>query len=558
MTLILSEGFSFIFLYYISHMNEILFRKNFNRFTTIKYKDSLPIQYDLNFEDNVYLTPFEIETKYTDPETYQEQFNNLFYSVSKEYCTILIEKSEKKISLKFYYGYKKRNIGKPYFQLSKNVEFITVDILNGDVYVGFVKNYQKKRKNLKQIRKNYFAGYSFSAIISYFKNFISSLSYKSDDIESLNLATQIFINEICPYDTFSTLTKEEKLIKFHFNKKGVKYPNNFKIFLPYLHGKNFRKIFKKKNKRLVDSFMEYYELSGKKLKKYLHTANNLNIQLYKFARNLFGEDRLNQDGDIILSILNCDEEIEKSFINLINIKDLFSQEEMKKIYKLFKKTFIEKEINSYTFLDHMMTYQTLKNYGEKNMKWMSDGSDIHFFKNEHLDWSEKLNHYRKGEYKRIYPNYFYKELQEKIDDFFPVILNDSKSYNDESFVQSNCVKNYIGKSYSFIISLRKGGINSETRATIEYRVSQLPDGKIWAERCQSLGRFNNTLENFWYEPILKLDKKVLSCFENKLFESFKLKKICSNGVELFSDSKFDSEGNLVWTFEKNLNYLQEW
>jgi len=116
-------------------------------------------------------------------------------------------------------------------------------------------------------------------------------------------------------------------------------------------------------------------------------------------------------------------------------------------------------------------YTELKMFGEQSLKWYSfENKDD--FRKEHLDWTDKLQHYRMGTYTRIYPEYMYEVIsQPLLEDFHSVLLDTSSNYNEESNYQSNCVKGYIGKPSCLIISVRKGEFQTE-RATIEYRMGQ--------------------------------------------------------------------------------------
>ena len=135
----------------------------------------------------------------------------------------------------------------------------------------------------------------------------------------------------------------------------------------------------------------------------------------------------------------------------------------------------------------------------------------------------------------------------------PLLLMDSKSYNEESLYQSNCVKTYIGKPGSFIISLRKGLYGD--RATIEYKLVK-DRNQINPLRVQSLGKFNGKLDEEWNEVLFKLDDIVLSCVEDKRFETVKIIKECKNGVTLESDTHWE-EDNLRWTY-KNIESRYTW
>jgi hypothetical protein len=65
-----------------------------------------------------------------------------------------------------------------------------------------------------------------------------------------------------------------------------------------------------------------------------------------------------------------------------------------------------------------------------------------------------------------------------MDTYYPVLLTNSSVYNQESQLQSNCVKGYIGKTGSIIVSLRKGSIDSDIRGTIEYSLFKDSEGII--------------------------------------------------------------------------------
>jgi hypothetical protein len=122
-------------------------------------------------------------------------------------------------------------------------------------------------------------------------------------------------------------------------------------------------------------------------------------------------------------------------------------------------------------------------------------------------------------------------------------------YNIESVQQSNCVKTYIDKCSSIIISVRKGGVDSNERATIEYLLSK-DLNKIKIERNQSLGRFNHKLDVEWNDVLFKLDEIMLLYLQDKRFDTVKINKKSKNGVELKSTSNWDESGKLVWTENK--------
>jgi hypothetical protein len=219
---------------------------------------------------------------------------------------------------------------------------------------------------------------------------------------------------------------------------------------------------------------------------------------------------------------------------------------------MFKRVFIYDDLDSYTFYDHIRMYTELRLYGEADLRWYSENSKEEF-REEHLDWTEKIQFYKQGNYTRTYPEYFKKVIEKEIGGYVPVLLMDSNSYNEESYIQSNCVKTYIGKPSSFIVSLRKGLFGD--RATLEYKLSK--NGEyIIPIRVQSLGKFNSKLGEEWNEVLFKLDEVILSSIKDKRFETVKIIKECKNGVTLKSDTYWEND-NLKWTY-KNIETQHNW
>jgi hypothetical protein len=89
------------------------------------------------------------------------------------------------------------------------------------------------------------------------------------------------------------------------------------------------------------------------------------------------------------------------------------------------------------------------------------------------------------------------------------------------------------------------------RATLEYKIYKTES--IHVERVQSLGKYNSRLDESWNDVLKVLDGTVIKAFSDERFESVKIKKKCSNGVELFSDSEFSTDGYLGWKFKTIIN-----
>ena len=544
-------------------MKEILYKKEYIKYDNIKYKDCSPTDYitktnEYRFRAK-YLLPtkkhplFLLESNDLTEKNFTENFNNPIWSVSRQNFLVVVEKDGDKIALKTFETFKYRKPGVKWFKVTKHMNFITVNIITGDIYVGGIKNYQLKRKCKKTIRRNYFINEPVLRMMSKIKNHIKSYGYNTENSATTAVeAVSTFVSQIDNEDVFGDLDFNERLFKFYLTKRGVKFPNNFSAFTNEWFGSDIKKCLKKKDNKMVDAVMMRHNISGKQVKKALHNCTKLNMEVYKFAQNVFGDDWLNQNYNLILECFNSDISTIPVPIEFYNY---ISNEELKRVFILFKQVVVTKTLDYYTFRDHIRMYVQLKRYGELDLKWMSSDESKVKFREEHLDWTDKIEYHRNGTYTRIYPKYSYDVIENPIKvgeyDYYPVLLDDSLNYNLESHLQSNCVKTYIDKCGSIIVSLRKGNDTSDDRATIEYVLNKsVGTDKISIERFQSLGRFNNRLSEEWNDVLFKLDKVMLSYVKDNRFETVKIIKK-TNGKEFTSDSTWEEFGSeiprtLIW------------
>ena len=523
-------------------MKEVLYKKEFRRYGTSKYKnynhiegEVVDIFGDISKRKEMFKYDSFDETK----ECFLENYGNPFCDITESIALIVVEKYDDKISTKIFSTYRNRRVGKSWFKVTKNMSYVTVNTKTGDVYYGGIDNYNLKRKCRKRIRRNYFSTNTIYGMMHQIDS-MSKYVIKENITEEV---FSIFTSQFSKTNDLENLSFDDRLFKFYLDKRNVKIPNNFYIFKTSWVGKEIKKILKKNDNRMIDTIMEYYKFSGKKIKSALHICENFNFHLYLQAKELFGDDWLNQDNQLILACLNSNQnvyDVPKDFLRQI------SKEELKRFFKLFKSMVVNNTINSQTLYDHIKFYCQLKRLGEIDLKWLSNNDDL--FLKEHLEWTQKLDHYRNGTYERIYPEYSYDIIEQPIIDgsdvYYPKLLNDSVNYNEESIKQSNCVKTYITRPASIIVSLRKQNIESNERATIEYRVNKYFDD-IKINRGQSLGRFNNRLSEEWNEVLFKLDKIMLSYIQDERFETVQIKKKCDNGVLIETETQWDELGNLI-------------
>jgi len=543
-------------------MKEEIIKIQCEEYHTVKYKDSSPIDYreqpisnEIGWWDDDTVKVEDTSKKHSNrplflvdtihsknEEMFVENYGNPLCQVRKEYVMAVVEKDGDKISLKMFTGAKIRNKGVKYFRVKKNVDYITVNLKTGDVYTGYLHNFQKKRKATKQIRRNCFIGDPLSLIKNKLRNNLQVFGTTINDKSVSNVVNEVvnkFIESI-DQGSYEGLGIDERLFKFYLDKRGIKYPNNFSAYKQHLIGPSIRKKLKKNGGRLVDAFMDEKNISGALLKKSLHECHIINLDVYSYAKKVFGVDKLNQDKGAVLGLLESVTHVNSPQTADLLI-ELIGPSELDRYYQTFKEVFIYCNIDTYTLSDHVRMYCELRRYGA-DIKWMADGSNKDVFHQEHLDWTDKLAHYRDGVYTRIYPEVLHQLLSKDINGVKPVLLTTSKEYNEESSTQSNCVKSYVSRPASIIVSLRN---EEKERATIEYQVKKFND-EVIILRVQSLGKRNTKLSSDWDGVLFSLDKIMLSYIQNKNFELVKVIKENKMGMRFESNSMWVDYYSLVW------------
>lgn len=526
-----------------------LFKKSFSKFSTLFAKEYSDLP---DLEDNDRFKPkyglFSQKSHSSEEKDYIENYGNPMCCVYRENFMIVLEKNGEKISLKFFESDRHRKFGVTWFKVSTQCTFFTFDLSKGDLYTGYIIDYHKKRKCKKVLRKNYFSSRPLQSIkhnISAGKSFYPK--------EVVSEFTKIILEKL-----FFELDGNEnshfndsRLLEFYLKKKQIKYPNNFHIFFSNIDEQVKLKELRKSSMKLVDAYMKKNGLFGETIKKVLH---NQNYKVYpKFLSQIlviFPTSWVLQDKLLVEKTLTYNID----YIGLVQYKDslkkYMSIKELKNLFFVIRDIMMNRMISLHSVLDHIQFYLYLREVGE-NVKWKSYSYSN--FKDEHLDFADLYEHYKRGYYKRIYPDSLEQALKIPITDgddvYYPVLLKNSDEYNSESQVQSNCVKGYIGRPSSLIVSLRKNSTISDERATIEYQIFKEKD-KIKFNRPQSLGKFNSRLDDCWNSSLKKLDEKITNWLESeKKFVTVKLEKeIVHNGTKLYSDSDWSENGFLFWTY----------
>lgn len=493
---------------------------------------------------------FKFSSQTEKREDFEENYGNPLCSVHVSRLTLVVEKNEEKVSMKLFFLNKYRDVGRPYFRKQTKLIFVTYSFKTNDLYSGSITNGFKKRKNIRRLNKNYFGSKPIEMFFLSFKNNISSyLNKKENYLVNYNpivcSAVDIFMQEVTKTEHIG-LNWDSQLYKHYLENRGIKYPNNFVTFMSIIPIPS-KRILKKSEYKLVDAVMLQNGLKGDKLRKILHETKSINLDFYKKTEKFFGEKFLR----------HSDEETLKKIISYKNgylfpdFFERFSKKEKQNVFEIFKSS-LSGEIHYMSFLDHLNFYSVISQFEE--IKWKSN--NISSFNKEHSEWTDKYEHYTHGTYYRYYNEKFVSEIKKVIEigeeKFYPVLLTNSNEYNNESSVQNNCVKTYIDRPGSIIISLRKDTLDSTERATIEFRIGIGLFDKLVLRRRQTLGRFNRELDESWKEVIKKLDNKI-----NESTKYFELPKVkVDYGREIIeSESQFDEKKNFVEWVSPFINHL---
>jgi hypothetical protein len=477
---------------------------------------------------------FDMKGDYNTEEKFTEHYGNPMASVDMTRRIMCVTTEGDKITFKLFWYNRRRRVTSKWFKTSTQCKFITFNHKTNALYTGTLDNYHLKRKCRKRIRRTLFNSDPINTLRRWVRDTFSSEEQKTIDVPTIvNQVVSVYVNSIPGTEKYPTLLPEQKIYRRYLDAQGIKYPDNwFELADAYPQPK--KKDLVKCEYKYIDALMRVHNLKGDKVKKMLHQVNKfLDGSHFDLSCEFFGEKFiLNQSEEFIKTLLETTT-LTKISLGVLNGSGL-SKSERSNFFEIYK-LYYNKLIDYHTISDHFRFYIFLKDL--EPIKWKSKTHDE--FTQEHYDWSEKYNHYTNGDFTRIYNPTFVEKISEAIlttdGPYFPEVLLTSKRYNNESFFQNNCVKTYIKRVDSLLISMRRGEGDTEERASIEYRIRLcLQDNIFELERVQTLGKFNQRLDESWDDALIKLDNKIYQ-YED-LFDTLQIdgefggRKVFSNSV----------------------------
>lgn len=217
-----------------------------------------------------------------------------------------------------------------------------------------------------------------------------------------------------------------------------------------------------------------------------------------------------------------------------------TQQERKNIWSVLVSYVKHKERPLIHIRDHINFLKFLR-VRDLNYRWKA--KNVSEFELEHKMLSDVYSSIKNGVTHRVYPEQYYQHFSQPIavdGVLYKVqILDKQSEFYQESDYQQNCVKTYISRPASFIVSIRGG----KERATVEYLIRNL-DKKWEITREQYLGRFNKSLPDSW-SPILSVVDKMLGDMISEHGYSMTLHKE-KNGKTKIHEIDFTEKGIPIW------------
>ena len=449
-----------------------------------------------------------------DEESFTENYGNPLCGVQMSRRILCVERTDEKVAIKLFFYTRLRKPGKPYFVKSTVLHFITYNYKTNSLYTGSLTDYHLKRKCRKSLRRVSLAEDVIELFKERIKGFFHS-SFVGGEIVMEKFDTSIpikkFVDAIPDVKEFDSDPKYT-LYKHFLTSGGVKLPNNWKGLIEvYPQPKKIH--YKKAGFKYVDAFMLIHNIKGDKLKRVLHKVDSFNVTTFGFTFKLFGNDFMLSlpDNDLQL-ILECNVVTHTSF----TAEDYgLTKSELKNIFCVFKEV-CKGNIDFTTLLDHFNFKSRLLKF--QPVKWKS--KTLNDFIDEHDEWSKLITSYTKGITTRRYSREFISSVETPIKVngvvYYPKVLTNTDEYNNESNIQTNCVRTYVDRPDCFIISLRKGELNSLERLTNEYALTVINDD-LNITRVQTKAKRNSQPDNSWMDVLTTLDKKVNDLNKRKVF-----------------------------------------
>jgi len=431
---------------------------------------------------------FGIDKSFDDKNVYLENYGNKLAEVSCLRKTVVVEREGDKVRIALYQHKKFRKVGKTFFSTTFNRLYLTYNLKTNNFYItDMIKS--RGQRMWKRVRCNNFIG------LGRVSDMVTDLKVNGVNDDSI---FKCFLRELSEEFNY-TYPFSTVFIEIFIKRNGFKGPNNMiPIVRDCYPGK---KLIKKHNGKVVSAILTKLNLNSKYFNsvfndefpdigiivdymqmlgpKYTRTIDKKFFKLekspYRTYDNLSSWDsrEVNSDFEILTDYDR------KNIVKLINNFTGLNGPSHSNMNRNFQRNITG------MIKDHINIMTIIKPF-EPELKFTNMSFDE--FIEEHSRCSERLSLYKNSE--EIYYLYDEKMVERVNSEFkgaeFKLLTNDLE-YIEESTYQSNCIRTYVDKFKSVIISLRK----DKERVTMEFN--------RLGECIQKRSRFNDIVPEHLYE-----------------------------------------------------------
>lgn len=495
-------------------------------------------------------------------EDFLAHFNILTSSIILHRTMFVFSETDKHYKLVSYQHAKTRMCGFRYFKIKRHISSIILNKHTGDFYLRTaIFNNRKWKINLK---KNYVHGLiveMFKYISCLYDNKSNGIGVLGTDNGELietrfDQQHQVILSYECinkivsvlgidltryyyaPYpfnkkqrksDAASVPSGEHTIamtvILWFLQKKGIKYANNPFGLLSEHYPKI--KLLRKHDMNLIHAALSSFGMKSRSTIKLFNTHPEISCFNVFIWYHLLGAHYFTQLNPDLLTQPNRIVHVLVDRLGLFGIV-------VEKITDVINNPAIWKQLNLILTKDekyHFLCILRSIDPEEDDMLTLNEVADHLRFKNElaefndvvrinaktheqfiaeHYQWTNRLHHYKKDKIIRYnYSQPFIEKIEQPqiisngSDVYYPVILKEDSEYMLESEIQHNCVKSYVDRYNSIIISMRKRDKLNLERVTCEYKYDK--DLNIF-KVVQKKGHSNITPKEHFEPALLKLDQ----------------------------------------------------
>lgn len=472
------------------------------RKSTISYLDSRDKQHR-NRDKRYYFT---VDKVLLGIDEFKKHYGNPLAEVTLFRTTVALEKESDKVRLSLYSFEKMRKVGKKYFATQRHNRYLTFNTKTKNFYVTeTIKSYGSRSSTTVRVNNWYKISKIFNDLSEYTSHKNKFIYHFINEIKGdIELSGHIKISE-----DESPLFMITKLFT-HYNE--IKTPDKFhRLYIKYYPGKRH---IKKHKGNLVRAIMDRAGLEGKYFNRLINQYSDLDLILVVEYKNLFGEKYVKTINPRYFSMETSSNiyrfNSDYSDANVVfggltnnNIPYELTTIDRKQLVKVIN-DFVRNSDDFYSernditgftgiIYDHLRILNLIREYENVSIK----SETVNDFLTEHNAISERYQLYKSSEiYEYLYDERFINGIGSGHMGYEFKLLTNGDEYIKESIHQSNCVRTYIDKYSSIIISVRKG----EEWVTTEFNHNG---------RCiQQRGRFNNDPSESFKKAIKVLSKRL--------------------------------------------------